>query len=250
MQIDLADYEPEIEDLMNPKDELKKKIVAVASTIRNWHDETLKARKSVRDQLQEILDLGLNIYKMQKTELRKLTEEIFLYHGISESWLRKLLPEGLKDTSKTRISYLQKQEMEKERQRLLQQQALESQHELDIREYGVPNNSSTVESVLFQPPEPETTQSSSETEHKVDIDYTSKETQSSVYSNELIKVQSELSEAYSKIERLEADIRRLSEQFAAKVNLQASNEIFLLVAQIDPVRKIITRIGFQRGSGI
>ena len=130
-------------------------IIALTNTLID--DETLKARKSVRDQLQEILDLGLNTYKMQKTELRKLTEEIFLYHGISESWLRKLLPEGLKDTSKTRISYLQKQEMEKERQRLLQQRALESQHGLDIREYGVPNNSSTVESFSFQPPEPETT---------------------------------------------------------------------------------------------
>jgi hypothetical protein len=140
--------------------------------------------------------------------------------------------------------------MEKERQRLLQQRALESQHELDIREYGVPNNSSTVESFSFQPPQPETTQSSSETEHKADIDYTSKETQSSSHSNELIKVQSELSEAYRKIERLEADVRQLSEEFVAKVNLQVSTETFRLVAHIDPVRKIITRIGFEKGSGI
>jgi hypothetical protein len=131
---EITDPEIEEEDLMNPKDELKKKIVAVASTIRNWYDETRKARKSVREQLQEVVDLGLNKYKMQKPELRELTEEIFRYHGISESWLRKLLPEGLKDTSKTRISYLQKQEMEKERQRLLQQKASESQQELEARE--------------------------------------------------------------------------------------------------------------------
>jgi hypothetical protein len=75
-------------------------------------------------------------------------------------------------------------------------------------------------------------------------------TQSSSHSNELIKVQSELSEAYRKIERLEADVRQLSEEFVAKVNLQVSTETFRLVAHIDPVRKIITRIGFEKGSGI
>jgi molybdopterin-biosynthesis enzyme MoeA-like protein len=105
--------------------------VNLAGMIRKWNEETVKVRKSVRDQLKAITDLGLNKYKMQKTELRKLTEEIFRYYGISESWLRKLLPEGLKDTSKTRLSYLQKQEMEKERQRLLQQKASESQQELE-----------------------------------------------------------------------------------------------------------------------
>ena len=117
-----SNSDSEVEDLMNPNDELKKRIVNLACTIRKWNEETVQVRKSVREKLQEILDLGLNKYKMQKTELRKLVEQIFLYHGVSESWLRKLLPEGLKDTSKTRISYLQKQEIEieKERQHLLQ----------------------------------------------------------------------------------------------------------------------------------
>jgi hypothetical protein len=116
-----SDSNSEIEDLMDPKDEVKKKIVTLASTIRKWNADTLETRKSVRTQLKDILDLGLNKYKMQKIEVRKLVEEIFLYHGISESWLRKLLPEGLKDTSKTRLSYLQKQKIVEERQRLLLQ---------------------------------------------------------------------------------------------------------------------------------
>ena len=74
---------------------------------------------------------------MEKTELRKLIEEIFRIHGVSESWLRKLLPIELKNTSKTRISYLQRQQIEKESQRLLQlqqQQDLGSQQESGIRE--------------------------------------------------------------------------------------------------------------------
>lgn len=135
-------HESEIEDLMNPKDELKKKIVSLASTIRKWNEETVEARKTVRMQLKEILDLGLNKYKMQKTELRNLVDKIFRYHSVSESWIRKLLPEGLKYTSKTRLSYLQKQEIEKERQRLLQQQASDTQQESDQESYSTPSESS------------------------------------------------------------------------------------------------------------
>ena len=150
MQIDLAEYEPEpeIKDLANPKDELRKKIVTLADTIREWNNETTRVRKTVKEQFVEIRDLGLNKCKMEKTALRRLVEEIFLIHGVSDSYLRKLLPAELKDPSKTRISYQQKQDIEKESQRLLQERALGSQHESEIRKYGVPN-SSTVESASF-----------------------------------------------------------------------------------------------------
>jgi hypothetical protein len=244
VQIDLADYESEIEDLTNPKDELEKKIVAAAGTIREWSNETVRVRKTIKKQFEEIRNLGLNKYKMEITALRRLVEDIFRIHGVSDSWLRKLLPVELKDTSKTRISYLQKQEIEKERQRLLHQQASESQNESE-RERDLPK-SSTAESVSFQPLEPEIS------EHEADRDYASQnqETHPSSYSNELIKVQSELNEAYKKVEKLEADVRRLSEQFVAKANLQGHTKTIPLVAHIDPVKKIVTRIEFEKGSGI
>ena len=106
----------EIEDLMNPKDELKRKIATLAGTIRIWNADIKEARKLVGVQLGEIIDLGLNKYKMEKTALRKLVEDIFRIQGVSDSWLRKLLPVELKYTSKTCLSRLQKQEIEKERQ--------------------------------------------------------------------------------------------------------------------------------------
>ena len=113
---------------MDPQDELKKKIVTLANDMRIWNSFNVRTRKKVKEQFEEILDLGLNKYKMDKTDLRKLVANIFLIHGVSESWLRKLLPVELKDTTKTRISYLQMQGIEKERQRLLQQRA-KSQNE-------------------------------------------------------------------------------------------------------------------------
>ena len=249
------DCESEIEELMNPKDELKKKIVTVADTIREWNKESRRVSKTVKEQFEEILNLGLNKYKMEKTALRSLVEEIFLIHGVSESWFRKLLPTGLKDPSKIRISYLQRQNIEKERQRLLQERALESQQESEIREYDLPNGS-TAESVSFRPLEPDTIQSYSEIRQEVDIDYSSEYHSqdhailSSSHSDESIRIQSELSEANKKIKRLEADVRQLSEEFVAKANLQALTETIPVVAHIDPVKKAILRIGFEKGSGI
>lgn len=224
------DCESEIEELMNPKDELKKKIVAVAVTVRKWNAETAKVRKTVKTQLDEILDLGLNKYRMQTTDLRDLAYKIFKYYGISDSWFRKLLPEELKNTTKTRLSYLQKHEIEKERQRLLQQQASVSRQESENREYSH-SNGYGVGSASYQSEEPEITPSS-------------------ILSNESTEVQNEPSEAYRKIEKLETEVRRLSMQFVAKANLQGLTKTLPLIAHIDPVKRKITWIRFENGSGI
>ena len=251
------DNESEVEDLMNPTDELKKKIVTLADTMRKWNDANIKARKTVKKQIEEIVNLGLNRYHMERIDLRRLVEKIFRYHSVSESWIRKLLPIELKDSSKTRISYLQRQEIEKERQRLLQQQASESQQESEIGEYSNPDGS-TVESASYQPVELELTPYASEIRQGLEVRYelgnNSLDHEAPSHSKEPVEVQnepSELSEAYKKkIEKLEADVRRLSEQFVAKTNLQAYSETFSLIVHIDPVEKSITWIEFEKGSGI
>ena len=135
-----SDSDSEIEDLMNPTDELKKKIVNLAVTIREWNIETRKVRKIVKKQFEEILSLGLKKRNMEKTALRRLVEDLFRIHGVSDSWIRKQLPPELKDSSKIRISYLQKQEIKKERQRLLQHEALISQQESESKEFDFPND--------------------------------------------------------------------------------------------------------------
>jgi hypothetical protein len=228
-----------MEDLASPKDELKKKIVTLADTIRKWNAETVKARKSVRTQLKEIADLGLNKYKMQKTDLRDLVVEIFRYHGISESWIRKLLPEGLKYTSKTRISYLQRQEIEKERQRLLQKQAsqssqqesdqgstqilLDSQDRLETGEYITADTVSKTHQLQ------ELEESASDDDTRND----SKTTQNKLF------------EANQNIERLREDVRRLSERFDATAYLQTAEQDIPLIAQVDPVKKAIISIRLE-----
>jgi hypothetical protein len=232
------DSDSEIEDLMNPKDELKKKIVNLAGTMRKWNDETTKVRKTVREQFADILNIGLNKYKMQKTELRDLITTIFRFHGISDSWMRKLLPMELKDSSKIPISHLQRKEIEKERQRLLQQQNLESKHESE-RAYSLPD-SSTVESVTYQPAEPELTTSSPEDRPRLE---TCEVLSSFEEENQQIDI-------YKRIKSLEAKVLRLSEPFVARANLQALSEEVHVVANIDPVEKAIKWIRFDNDTGI
>jgi len=188
----------------------------------------------VRTQLREIVDLGLNKYQMQKTEVRKLVEEIFRYHAISESWLRKLLPEGLKDTSKTRISYLQKQEIENERQRLLSlRQASESQPSLEV----LPSLSSLESQQEFKLEE------FSPSENTV-VEFETPDHEAK------ITIENKLNEANKRIERLEVKIQQLSEAFIAKANLQTPAQDIPLIAQIDPVEKVITWIRFNKATDI
>jgi hypothetical protein len=243
----------ETEDLMYPKDELRKRIVTLADTIMKWKYVTVKASKSVRTQLMEIVDIGSNKYNMQTTDLRNLVYEIFRFRGVSDSWIRRLMPEGLKYTSKTRISYQQKQEIEKERQRLLQKQASQSQQESEIKEYDLPDGS-VAGSFSYQPIGLELKPSSSEDGQRLEIqnelgnDLLLGGSPSS--SKEYFRIQSELSAANKKIERLEDDVRRLSESFVAKTCIQARTRNIPLIVKIDPVEKVITWIRFDKATAI
>jgi hypothetical protein len=208
--------EPEMNDLTNPKDELSKKIVTLAETIRGWYNETTKLRKTVKKQFEKILELGLNKYKMDKVVLRRLVVEIFLVHGVSESYLRKLLPVELKDSSKKRISY-QQQESE---------------------DSDFPNDS-TMESVSFQPTGPELNESSLIERQGIETRYVRNDSPVRDPNLSLLK---ELSEVNKKVESLEERVRWLSKPFTAKTYLQALVSDIPLVAEIDPVKKSIVSI--------
>ena len=239
-----SDSDHEIEDLMNPTDELKKKIVTLAGTMREWNEKTKEARESVRKQLKDILDFGLNQRKMEKTELRNLINEIFEYHGISESWLRKLLPEGLKDTSKTPLSYLQKQEIEEERQRLLllQQSSKPQQQEYEAKteHESLPDGSTTITSSYesqdskssLPPYETEINQSLDPKTSVPALEETSKTIQD------------------KRIEGLEAEVRRLSEEFVVKTPFHAFDKDILLAIRIDPIKKVIIESWMEYATSI
>lgn len=247
-----SDSDHEIEDLMNPTDELKKKIVTLAGTMREWNEKTKEARESVRKQLKDILDFGLNQRKMEKTELRNLINEIFEYHGISESWLRKLLPKELKDTSKTRLSYLQKQEIEEELKQQAsdpQQQEFEAETEYENLQVGSTTVSSPYQSQDSSLPLSleSTMEHLTGYEAKINQPY-----ETSVLALEETSkiIQDKLNEANKRIKGLEAEVRLLSEPFDANANLPTIYEDVPLVARIDPVEKAIVSIWIENATSI
>jgi len=71
-------------------------------------------------QLGEIKQLGSDL-KIDNIKLREMISESFGLMGVSESWLRKLLPESLKSTKHTRKDYLEQQQ-KRDQQSLQQQQ--------------------------------------------------------------------------------------------------------------------------------
>ncbi len=234
------------EDLMNPTDELKKKIVTLAGTMREWNEKTKEARESVRKQLKNILDLGLNQRKMEKTELRNLINEIFEYHGISESWLRKLLPKGLKETSKTPLSYLQKQEIEEERQRLLLKQQVskpqQQEYEAKTEQESLPDGSTTITS-SYESHDSKSSLLPYETETNQLLDpKTSVIRPPSEETNNTIQDK--------RIEGLEAEVRRLSEEFVVKAPFHAFDNDALLAIRIDPIKKVIIEFWTEKATSI
>jgi len=241
----------EIEDLINPTDELKKKIVSLANTMKQWNDVTIKARKSVREQLAEILDLGLNQRKMEKTELRNLINEIFEYHGISESWLRKLLPKDLKDTSKTRLSHLQRQGIEEERQRLLlMRQASEPQQQEFEAEYESLPDGHAIVSNPYQSQDSSSPSSLESTQEYV-TEYEA-ETNQPLDPKTSVPPLEETSNTIQdkRIEGLEAEVRLLSEEFVVKTPFHAFDKDVLLVIRIDPIKKVIIESWMEYATSI
>ena len=132
---------PTVETLQQKIDEFANGIVGLYGIYRD-------RKKTIKQQLQEIRQLAadLNIDDMQ---LRDMISESFTTIGVSQSWLRKLLPGYLKSTKHTRKDYLEIQH-QRDQQPLQQQQQQKELVEL-------PTSLSSRHSVSEQQPQEEET---------------------------------------------------------------------------------------------
>jgi hypothetical protein len=90
-------------------------------------------RKTAIQQLKEIRQLASDL-KIDNIKLREMISDSFRLRGLSESWLRKLLPESLKYTKHTRKDYLEQQQ--KQDQQSPQQQQQEQKELLQLSTPG------------------------------------------------------------------------------------------------------------------
>jgi hypothetical protein len=98
---------------------LEQKIDELANDIRGIRDIIWDRKKTILQQLHEIRQLASDL-NVDNIQLRKMILESVADIGVSESWLRKLLPETLKLTKHTRKDYL-KQQLQRDQQPLHQQ---------------------------------------------------------------------------------------------------------------------------------
>ena len=106
---------------------LEQKIDELANDIRGIRDIIWDRKKTIIRQMDEIRQLASDL-NVDSIQLRKMILESFADIGVSESWLRKLLPETLKLSKHTRKDYLKLQQQRD--QQPLQQQAQQQQREL------------------------------------------------------------------------------------------------------------------------
>jgi hypothetical protein len=76
--------------------------------------------------MEEVRQLASDL-NVDNIQLRKMISRSFTIIGVSQSWLRKLLPESLKYTKHTRKDYLLKQQQQQEQQSLQQMQQRQQQ---------------------------------------------------------------------------------------------------------------------------
>jgi hypothetical protein len=87
---------------------LEQKIDELVNGIRGIRDIIWDRKKIILQQLHEIRQLAQDL-NIDNILLRKMILESVADIGVSESWLRKLLPETLKLTKHTRKDYLKRQ---------------------------------------------------------------------------------------------------------------------------------------------
>src|ERR1051325_1326390 len=99
---------------------LQQKIDEFANTIIELHTICRERKKTIIQQLAEIKLLATDL-NVDNTQLRDMISQSFTMMGVSESWLRKMLPEYLKSTKHTRKDYLELQQ-QRDQQSLQQHQ--------------------------------------------------------------------------------------------------------------------------------
>jgi hypothetical protein len=99
---------------------LQEKIDECATAIIGLHTIYRDRKKTIIQQIGEIKLLASDL-NVNNTQLRDMISQSFTMIGVSESWLRKLLPEYLKSTKHTRKDYLELQQ-QRDQQSLQQHQ--------------------------------------------------------------------------------------------------------------------------------
>lgn len=195
-------------DSVSPEEDIRQRTEVVVDTVEKVQRIYLETRKTIKEQLEEIRDLGINRYGMEPTHLRHLIDEVFKERHVNSSYVRKLLPDMLKDSSRIPLSHKQRQELKQQQE----QQVLLLQREKIMTEANVQRTTLNEEIATISQESGERTEKEA------------------------------LRRACEEIERLHDEVQKLRQPFNARALLTIRGIPTPMVIRIDPINKKIISI--------
>jgi hypothetical protein len=119
METIINEQEPQQQPPSSAFRTLEQKIDELVNGIRGIRDIIWDRRKTIRQQVKEIIQLAQDL-SIDDMQLRDMIYESCARMGVSPSWLRKMLPKNLKLSKHTRKDYLKRQ-LQRDQQPLHQQ---------------------------------------------------------------------------------------------------------------------------------
>lgn len=205
-------------DRVNPEEDIRKRIEVVVDTVQEFSSGYEKTRKTIKEQLGDIVTLGINKYGMKREHVRDLIDRAFEERRVDLRYLRKLLPDMLKDTSKTPLSHIH-------RQQLKQQQEQQTFH---LQKQETPPEVANINVV--------STEVGAEALPLSDMQIT--ETEDSY----TMAQESDTRALEEELRMAHAEIKRLQKTFPANAFLKFRGKLIPIVATIDPSRKVIISV--------
>lgn len=217
-EIETEEHEEEV----NPEEDIRKRIEEVVDTVQEFSSGYEKTRKTIKEQLGDIITLGINKYGMKREHVRDLIDRAFEERRVDLRYLRKLLPDMLKDTSKTPLSHKHRQQL---RQQLKQHQEQQTFHP---QKQEIPPEVANINVV--------STEVGAEALPLSDMQIT--ETDDSYN----MAQESDTRALEEELRMAHAEIKRLQKTFPANAFLKFRGKLIPIVATIDPSRKVIISV--------
>jgi hypothetical protein len=203
-------------DIVNPgEDIIRNRMTQVADDVKEFGNMYEKTRMTVRKELEEIVNLGKNKYEMEPIHLRNLIIDTFEERGASLRYLRRLLPDVMKFTSRIPLTTIQRQ----------QQKQQQKQQVLLLRK---------------QETGPEVTNINAEST-EINLSPTVMQTTATDDSYTLAQGPDKRT-LEEELRRAHAEIKTLQETFLAKAFLKFRGKLIPIVATIDPLKKVIISV--------
>ncbi len=185
-----------------------------------------KTRATVKKELEEIVNLGINKYEMEPKHFRDLIIGAFEERSVSLRYLRRLLPDVLKYTSRTPLTTIQRQQLKQQQQEQQALQLRKQETRPEVTNINAESTETSVEALLPIVMQTTATEDS----------YTMAE------EPDTRTLEEELRMAHAEIKRLEDMLQDVGKTFTKNAFLKRKGYLIPIIVTIDPLKKAIVSV--------